>query len=262
MVSWLETLTTLIHTSNNWPIKSFEREPDKGLYKDCPAESRSKGSWFQTGERKSTKWNKIPHILDEHETIPPRPDRYEIGKFFKVATFCFDDCFAHSWHSLDKLQEVDFANRYVGGGVTSAGLVQEEIRFIINPELIAARLFTEELDNNECLIITGAEQYSEYKGYAETYRWENAHNDEAPRDHWQRRTTEIVAIDAFHFRCHIDQFAPDKIRRELNKVLRVRLASDCQLSLTTFTVFALCSVCSVSFPALTCSGSTPWSRDR
>ncbi|CAJ0954683.1 unnamed protein product [Ranitomeya imitator] len=25
--------------------------------------------------------------------------------FFKVATFCFDDCFAHSWHSLDELQE-------------------------------------------------------------------------------------------------------------------------------------------------------------
>ncbi|XP_077115453.1 poly(ADP-ribose) glycohydrolase isoform X2 [Ranitomeya variabilis] len=113
--------------------------------------------------------------------------------------------------------QVDFANRYVGGGVTSAGLVQEEIRFIINPELIAARLFTEELDNNECLIITGADQYSEYKGYAESYRWDNAHNDEAPRDHWQRRTTEIVAIDAFHFRCHIDQFAPDKIKRELNK---------------------------------------------
>ncbi|CAJ0940216.1 unnamed protein product [Ranitomeya imitator] len=25
--------------------------------------------------------------------------------FFKVATLCFDDCFAHSWHSLDELQE-------------------------------------------------------------------------------------------------------------------------------------------------------------
>ena len=27
-------------------------------------------------------------------------------RFFKVATFCFDYCFAHSWHSLDELQEV------------------------------------------------------------------------------------------------------------------------------------------------------------
>ncbi|KAM4703493.1 poly(ADP-ribose) glycohydrolase [Rhinophrynus dorsalis] len=113
--------------------------------------------------------------------------------------------------------QVDFANRFVGGGVTSAGLVQEEIRFIINPELIVSRLFTEVLDDNECLIITGAEQYSNYTGYADTYKWAGSHEDEAPRDEWQRRTTEIVAIDAFHFRRYIDQFAPDKIKRELNK---------------------------------------------
>ena len=51
--------------------------------------------------------------------------------------------------------QVDFANKSVGGGVTSSGLVQEEIRFLINPELIASRLFTEALGHDECLIITG-----------------------------------------------------------------------------------------------------------
>lgn len=50
---------------------------------------------------------------------------------------------------------MDFANRFVGGGVTGHGLVQEEIRFLINPELIISRLFTEALEYNECLIITG-----------------------------------------------------------------------------------------------------------
>ncbi|XP_063814922.1 poly(ADP-ribose) glycohydrolase-like isoform X2 [Pseudophryne corroboree] len=113
--------------------------------------------------------------------------------------------------------QVDFANRSVGGGVTGSGLVQEEIRFIINPELIVSRLFTEELEPNECLIITGAEQYSEYKGYAESYRWDRPHRDETARDKWQRRSTEIVAIDAFHFQKYIDQFTPDMIKRELNK---------------------------------------------
>ncbi|KAM7016218.1 poly(ADP-ribose) glycohydrolase [Passerculus sandwichensis] len=113
--------------------------------------------------------------------------------------------------------QVDFANRFVGGGVTGAGLVQEEIRFLINPELIVSRLITEVLDHNECLIITGTEQYSEYTGYAETYRWARSHEDKTPRDEWQRRYTEIVAIDAFHFRRFLDQFGPDKIRRELNK---------------------------------------------
>ncbi|NWX18851.1 PARG glycohydrolase, partial [Aegotheles bennettii] len=121
-------------------------------------------------------------------------------KFFAQGLFC-----------------VDFANRFVGGGVTGAGLVQEEIRFLINPELIVSRLITEVLDHNECLIITGTEQYSEYTGYAETYRWARSHEDKTPRDEWQRRYTEIVAIDAFHFRRFLDQFGPEKIRRELNK---------------------------------------------
>ncbi|XP_048195249.1 poly(ADP-ribose) glycohydrolase isoform X2 [Perognathus longimembris pacificus] len=119
-------------------------------------------------------------------------------------------------HGQGMLQ-VDFANRFVGGGVTSAGLVQEEIRFLINPELIVSRLFTEVLDHNECLIITGTEQYSEYTGYAETYRWARSHEDDSERDDWQRRCTEIVAIDALHFRRYLDQFVPEKMRRELNK---------------------------------------------
>ncbi|KAM3605799.1 uncharacterized protein V6R79_005005 [Siganus canaliculatus] len=113
--------------------------------------------------------------------------------------------------------QVDFANRFVGGGVTGHGLVQEEIRFVINPELIVSRLFTEALEYNECLIITGTEQYSKYSGYAETYKWEGSYKDETPRDEWQRRCTEIVAIDALKFRHSQEQFVPEKILRELNK---------------------------------------------
>lgn len=48
--------------------------------------------------------------------------------------------------------QVDFANRFIGGGVLSKGCVQEEIRFLINPELIVSRLFTEAFRNNECLL--------------------------------------------------------------------------------------------------------------
>uniref|UniRef100_UPI0037E88877 poly(ADP-ribose) glycohydrolase n=1 Tax=Semicossyphus pulcher TaxID=241346 RepID=UPI0037E88877 len=113
--------------------------------------------------------------------------------------------------------QVDFANRFVGGGVTGHGLVQEEIRFIINPELIVSRLFTEALESNECLIITGTEQYSKYSGYAESYQWKERYEDETPRDDWQRRCTEIVAIDALKFRHFFEQFLPEKMTRELNK---------------------------------------------
>ncbi|XP_034754333.1 poly(ADP-ribose) glycohydrolase [Etheostoma cragini] len=113
--------------------------------------------------------------------------------------------------------QVDFANRLVGGGVTGLGLVQEEIRFLINTELIVSRLFTEALEHNECLIITGTEQYSKYTGYAESYKWKTSHKDETARDEWQRRSTEIVAIDALKFRHFLEQFLPEKITRELNK---------------------------------------------
>ncbi|XP_070697290.1 poly(ADP-ribose) glycohydrolase isoform X2 [Pempheris klunzingeri] len=113
--------------------------------------------------------------------------------------------------------QVDFANRFVGGGVTGHGLVQEEIRFIINPELIVSRLFTEALEHNECLIITGTEQYSKYEGYAESYKWKDSYKDETPRDDWQRRCTEIVAIDALKYRHFLEQFLPEKMNRELNK---------------------------------------------
>ncbi|KAJ8013541.1 hypothetical protein DPEC_G00030840 [Dallia pectoralis] len=113
--------------------------------------------------------------------------------------------------------QVDFANRFVGGGVTGSGLVQEEIRFLINPELIVSRLFTEALEYNEVLIITGTEQYSTYTGYADSYLWNEKHQDKTPRDAWQRRCTEIVAMDALKFRTFLEQFHPEKMNRELNK---------------------------------------------
>lgn len=45
--------------------------------------------------------------------------------------------------------------RNVGGGVLGYGCVQEEIRYIICPELIVSRLFTEQLNSNEALVVTG-----------------------------------------------------------------------------------------------------------
>ena len=58
---------------------------------------------------------------------------------------------------------MDFANKYIGGGVLRYGCVQEEIRFLVCPELIVSRLFVEELDANEVLVITGPETFSKYK---------------------------------------------------------------------------------------------------
>ena len=45
--------------------------------------------------------------------------------------------------------------RFIGGGVLNTGCVQEEIRFVICPELIVTCLFCEVMESNEALIIAG-----------------------------------------------------------------------------------------------------------
>ena len=113
--------------------------------------------------------------------------------------------------------QMDFANKYVGGGVLGQGCVQEEIRFLICPELIVSRLFTEELDDNECLVVTGIEQFSRYNGYASTFEWAGDFVDSTARDSWGRRQVQLVALDALVFHGLRTQFKPENVQRELNK---------------------------------------------
>ncbi|KAF7248936.1 hypothetical protein EG68_09530 [Paragonimus skrjabini miyazakii] len=149
----------------------------------------------------------------------------------------------------DTLQ-VDFANRYLGGGVLNSGCVQEEIMFVLRPELLAACLFMERLDDDETVIVEGVEQYSISRGYADNFRWAGdyresqsgnqryvclfwqtffssttayitqhvacflfARND----DKWGRWRTTVVAMDALYFGSSETQYLPKSILRELNK---------------------------------------------
>ena len=113
--------------------------------------------------------------------------------------------------------QVDFANKFIGGGVLRQGCVQEEIRFMVCPEMILSLLFTEELCDNEALIMTGSERFSYYSGYSNTFKWQGGFTDNTTTDSWRRKTTQVVAIDAISFRNHWAQFQPDLLRRELNK---------------------------------------------
>ena len=113
--------------------------------------------------------------------------------------------------------QVDFANCRVGGGVLGSGCVQEEIRFLLCPELILSRLFTEELQDNESLIITGAEQFSSYRGYGSTFEWAGTYSDDITRDRWGRKETYLVAMDALVVQNRSAQFKLGFMRREVNK---------------------------------------------
>ncbi|KAI3362469.1 hypothetical protein L3Q82_012755 [Scortum barcoo] len=116
-----------------------------------------------------------------------------------------------------EMLQVDFASSRLGGGVLGSGLVQEEILFLINPELIVSRLFTEKLEDNECLIITGTQQFSCYSGFGDTFEWACPHEDLLKRDEWARLQRQILAIDALHFKHRRDQYSMIKVTRELNK---------------------------------------------
>ncbi|KAG2393417.1 hypothetical protein C9374_006948 [Naegleria lovaniensis] len=116
---------------------------------------------------------------------------------------------------------VDFANKMIGGGVLQHGAVQEEIRFLINTECIVSRLFTEELQDNECFLIKNSKRFSRYEGYSYTYRFIGDYNSSyekySPINH------TLLAIDALNFnappfRSPFDQFKQKHILREVNKI--------------------------------------------
>lgn len=112
-----------------------------------------------------------------------------------------------------------FFNRYVGGGVLGWGCVQEEIRFVICPELLVTMLVTEVLDDTEALVISGVERFSKYEGYSNNFKWIGDFIDDTPRDISGRRKTSVVAIDALFFKQPSSQFKMSNVIRELNKVI-------------------------------------------
>ncbi|KAJ8431211.1 hypothetical protein Cgig2_016770 [Carnegiea gigantea] len=97
------------------------------------------------------------------------------------------------------------------------GLLEwEEIRFMINPELIAGMLFLPSMSDNEAIEIVGTERFSNYAGYAATFLYSGDHVDKKERDSLGRLKTRIVAIDAL-CRPGSRQFRLDCLLREVNK---------------------------------------------
>ncbi|KAF0912485.1 hypothetical protein E2562_014082 [Oryza meyeriana var. granulata] len=112
--------------------------------------------------------------------------------------------------------QVDFANRYLGGGALSRGCVQEEIWFMIYPELIVGMLFMVSMEDNEAIEIVGAERFSQYMGYGSAFRFTGDYLDSKPFDAMGRRKTRIVAIDALDYPTRL-QFESSGLLREVNK---------------------------------------------
>lgn len=143
----------------------------------------------------------------------------------------WDNCGAHFRHQKlhvttggtiedqgDGFLQVDFANKFLGGGVLGTGCVQEEIRFVICPELFVTMLVTEAMAPNEAVFMVGCERYSNYTGYSSSFSFGGDFADSTPLDDSRRRQCAVVAIDALNFHKPNDQFREDLMLRELNKV--------------------------------------------
>eukprot|EP00696_Hemimastix_kukwesjijk_P014588 gnl/Hemi2/28622_TR9494_c0_g2_i1.p1 gnl/Hemi2/28622_TR9494_c0_g2~~gnl/Hemi2/28622_TR9494_c0_g2_i1.p1 ORF type:complete len:364 (-),score=54.89 gnl/Hemi2/28622_TR9494_c0_g2_i1:79-1170(-) len=115
--------------------------------------------------------------------------------------------------------QVDFANKFIGGGVLDLGNVQEEIRLTISPEMIASRFVTEVLDENEALLIKGCAQYSSFTGYGASFQFTGDYCDTRPRDSAGHLLVKVVSIDAHPYRTQrsAEEFSVKWMRRELLK---------------------------------------------
>ncbi|XP_020686347.2 poly(ADP-ribose) glycohydrolase 1 [Dendrobium catenatum] len=145
---------------------------------------------------------------------------YPDAAFWKESTIPLCSFEAFTSGSIEDQQhealEVDFANEYLGGGALHLGCVQEEIRFMINPELIVGMLFMVSMQKNEAIEVIGSERFSNYTGYGSSFRFVGDCVDKKPFDATNRRKTRIIAIDALQ--CPGKwQYGIDCILREINK---------------------------------------------
>ncbi|CAF1569627.1 unnamed protein product [Rotaria magnacalcarata] len=118
---------------------------------------------------------------------------------------------------IDCVLQVDFANRYIGGGVLGAGCVQEEIRFCICPEMLVSLLICEKMEPNECIFLIGCERYASYEGYADSFQFGGNYKDNTPKDNWGRKWCHVVAMDAIRFPDQRSQYNMKYIDRDLLK---------------------------------------------
>lgn len=131
-------------------------------------------------------------------------------------------------------RQVDFANRFLGGGVIR-GNVQEEIRFAIAPELLVGMIVSPLMRHDEAIAMRGSEMFAAYRGYGGTLAYAGPFHDPAPRLDDGTPDIELVAIDAVDYRRgdRAQQFTESAVVRELCKARAGFVRDSRQLPIAT-----------------------------
>lgn len=114
--------------------------------------------------------------------------------------------------------KVDFANSIIGGAAIAYGCVQEEIMFCEFPEMIVSRLIFPMMEDDEAILIIGAEQFSTHTGYASSLEYAGPYMDSTQVQNGCM-SSYVVAIDAMDLRMRNfdEQYEATSIVRELTK---------------------------------------------
>ena len=132
-------------------------------------------------------------ILNENITYLRENKQVDIENFKNIQKLCDIEIIEQgSMFNTEAKFCIDFANQYIGGGALSGGCVQEEILFAVEPEAIVSMLLMEVMDDNDAIRIDNLIQYSNYSGYAFSFKYEES----AIKDEQNLIRHNIIAIDA------------------------------------------------------------------
>jgi len=62
---------------------------------------------------------------------------------------------------------------------------------MIYPELLVSRLVAEELDDNECIVVSGCERFNDSTGYGDSFQWSGDVVDRTARDDLGRISRQV-----------------------------------------------------------------------
>ena len=132
-------------------------------------------------------------LLDENVTFIRENKEFDINNFDSDQKLCEIEIVEKgSMFDSEAAFYVDFANQYIGGGALSGGCVQEELLFAVNPEAIVSIFLMQKMNDNDAIRIDNLIQYSNYSGYARSFKFEN----DATKDITKIKKYNIIAIDA------------------------------------------------------------------
>eukprot|EP01054_Gregarina_sp_Poly1_P005781 Gregarina_sp_Poly_1__5780@NODE_3040_length_1434_cov_34_719824_g1924_i0_p1_GENE_NODE_3040_length_1434_cov_34_719824_g1924_i0NODE_3040_length_1434_cov_34_719824_g1924_i0_p1_ORF_typecomplete_len462_score63_75PARG_cat/PF05028_14/1_2e61_NODE_3040_length_1434_cov_34_719824_g1924_i0301415 len=109
--------------------------------------------------------------------------------------------------------KVDFANRFPGGGVLKHGAAQEEILYMICPELLLSCLMCPQMRQYQTIEVRNVWRFAEYTGFTRSFKF--AGSVEKP----QLKSSDFLLMNAERFRSAKDarQFRSLVLLSEINK---------------------------------------------